>query len=169
MVGELRKPRDAGDHSRAHTNGDVETDIRLVVAGSRTIYDYARFRDWMDQLVNRTLHECGISKDALIVVTGMASGGPDDMAYHYARWDRQLRWEEHPANWERHGKSAGFIRNTAMAKASDRALVIYDGHSSGTKHMLEQCAKHVPMTVLYVIKSEEQPFIGEFFELKDRL
>ena len=43
----------------------------------------------------------------------------------------------HPADWERHGKAAGPIRNAEMADVSDALIAFWDGQSCGTKSMIE--------------------------------
>jgi len=45
-------------------------------------------------------------------------------------------WVEFPADWEKFGKSAGYIRNTEMAKAGNNLLAFWDGMSRGTEHMV---------------------------------
>ena len=45
------------------------------------------------------------------------------------------------ANWGLHGRSAGVLRNQAMAQATDAAILWWDGKSPGTKHMLETMQK----------------------------
>ena len=42
------------------------------------------------------------------------------------------------AQWERYGKKAGFIRNTEMARWADIAVVLWDGKSRGTEHMVSE-------------------------------
>jgi hypothetical protein len=42
-----------------------------------------------------------------------------------------------PADWETHGKRAGFIRNAAMAEYADALIAVWDGKSKGTQHMIE--------------------------------
>lgn len=39
------------------------------------------------------------------------------------------------ANWDKLGKSAGYIRNQEMAKYGDALLLIWDGISKGSGHM----------------------------------
>lgn len=41
-----------------------------------------------------------------------------------------------PANWKLHGNKAGFIRNVEMANYANALIAIWDGESSGTKHMI---------------------------------
>ena len=46
-----------------------------------------------------------------------------------------------PANWNKYGKSAGYIRNKEMAKYADAAIIIWDGESDGTKNMIDEMKK----------------------------
>lgn len=50
--------------------------------------------------------------------------------------------ETHPAKWEEHGKSAGFIRNAEMVSlGADLCLVFWNGKSAGTKHTMDLARK----------------------------
>jgi len=49
-----------------------------------------------------------------------------------------------PADWNRYGRQAGLLRNVAMleetlAVSSYLILIFWDGHSRGTKHMIDAC------------------------------
>jgi hypothetical protein len=46
-----------------------------------------------------------------------------------------------PADWEAHGKRAGFIRNDAMSKAADGLVAFWDKRSRGTAHMIQTMKK----------------------------
>lgn len=54
-------------------------------------------------------------------------------------------WAEHhnikvttfPANWQLHGKRAGYLRNIEMAEYADALVAFWDGMSKGTKHMID--------------------------------
>jgi YspA, cpYpsA-related SLOG family len=98
---------------------------RVLVCGSR---------DWTDQaLIARVLPDYGPA----VIVHGAARGA-DRLAGRVAR---ACGWpvEEHPADWKRDGKSAGYKRNLAML-ATHPALVIafttIAGGTPGTRHTL---------------------------------
>lgn len=44
-----------------------------------------------------------------------------------------LEWEEILADWEQHGKGAGFLRNTELVKKADIVVAFWDLKSRGTK------------------------------------
>lgn len=46
-----------------------------------------------------------------------------------------------PANWQKYGKRAGYIRNTAMANYADALIVVWNGKSKGTKMMIDIARK----------------------------
>lgn len=45
--------------------------------------------------------------------------------------------ETYPANWKSFGKKAGPIRNKHMADIGDFFICFWDGHSPGTRSMIE--------------------------------
>lgn len=57
----------------------------------------------------------------------------------------------HKADWHKHGRGAGFVRNFEMSLESDKLLAIWDGKSPGTKHMIQIMEKaNKPVEVIYV-------------------
>lgn len=57
------------------------------------------------------------------------------MGERYAK-ERGYAVSEHPADWDRYGKSAGYIRNKEMAEEADALMAFWDGKSRGTMHMI---------------------------------
>ena len=52
-----------------------------------------------------------------------------------------------PADWDKYGKSAGFIRNKEMVDIADAAIIFWDGDSKGTKDTIERVQnKGIPYT-----------------------
>lgn len=43
-----------------------------------------------------------------------------------------------PADWDKHNKAAGHIRNKQMADYADALLLIWDGESRGSSNMKQQ-------------------------------
>lgn len=69
------------------------------------------------------------------IVSGTARGA-DQLGERYA-FERGLPVKQFPADWDQHGKSAGYIRNAQMAEYADAAVIFWDGTSRGSKHMID--------------------------------
>ncbi|MEV5942706.1 SLOG family protein [Streptomyces sp. NPDC051994] len=106
---------------------------RVLVTGSR---------DWRDeQLVRRELARAWRQSDrAIVVVHGACPTGADR---HAARWVADcianrltgVTEEPHPADWDKHGKAAGPIRNRRMVRARiDLVLAFIHNESAGASH-----------------------------------
>lgn len=112
--------------------------MRVIIAGSRTITDY--------NLVCHAIAQSGIADQITCVISGTA-GGVDTLGERWAK-DHGILIERHPADWNRHGKRAGFIRNSEMAQVADALIAVTTG-SNGTAHMIQAaCARGIPVYVL---------------------
>lgn len=108
--------------------------MKLIIAGSRDIEDYA--------LVRSLVMKSGFWKKygrSIEVVCGMARG-IDRVGLDFAK-KNNLQWHEMPADWDKHGKAAGHIRNSEMADVADGLLAVWDGKSPGTKGMIDIARK----------------------------
>lgn len=57
---------------------------------------------------------------------------------------------EFPADWEKYGKRAGFIRNSEIIENCDMVLAFWDGESKGTEHSLTVAKqKKKPVFIIY--------------------
>jgi len=77
-------------------------------------------------------------------VTEVISGGArgiDQAGEEWAYWSGERPVKKFPADWDKHGKSAGYIRNKEMAEYADELLAIWDGHSKGTLNMITEMQK----------------------------
>ena len=99
--------------------------MRVIIAGSRSIENYSILLDAID--------ESGFQ--VTTVISGRAKG-VDRMGETYA-YLRGLTIDVFPADWDKHGKAAGYIRNSEMAEHADALIAIWDGKSKGTKNMIE--------------------------------
>ena len=99
--------------------------MKVIIAGSRDYHDY-------DTLLE-TITESGFTITE--VVSGMASG-VDQLAIRYAK-ENNLPLQEFHADWKKHGKSAGPIRNRLMADNADALIAIHTNNSRGTRNMIK--------------------------------
>lgn len=102
--------------------------MKLIIAGSRTFDDYGRLCETMDSHVNNH----GFPEE---VVSGGAKGA-DRLGELWAAANK-IPVKLFPADWGKHGKRAGFIRNLTMANYGDYLIVFWDCKSKGTKNMVE--------------------------------
>lgn len=108
--------------------------MKVLICGSRNINDIA--------LISQAVSQSGT------IPTHIISGGArgvDRLAADYAA-SHGIEFTEYPADWDRYGKRAGFIRNYAMAAAADAVIAVWDGRSPGTKHSIDlakSCGKPV--------------------------
>lgn len=101
--------------------------MRIIVAGSRTFNNYELLKSSLNEII-------GDDKDVTII-SGTARGA-DTLGEQYAQ-EFGFKVERHPAEWDRYGKSAGYIRNKVMAENADTTVLFWDGSSKGTKHMYD--------------------------------
>lgn len=101
--------------------------FRVIIAGGRLFDDYAYLKKSMDYLLRNI-------NDDIIVVCGKARGA-DTLGEKYAN-ERGYDVHYFPADWDRYGKAAGYIRNEEMAKNADALVAFWDGKSHGTKNMI---------------------------------
>lgn len=103
--------------------------MKLIIAGSRTITDYA--------FLLRALDLSGF-KPTEIVSGGCK--GPDLLGERYAE-ENGLKIKRFLADWQAHGKAAGPIRNSQMATYADALIALWDGQSAGTADMIRKAKK----------------------------
>lgn len=103
--------------------------MKLIIAGSRSIISY--------KLLKYSFKNSRFSLDYDDRIVSGTAKGPDTLGEKLAK-NYGLDIKRFPANWDKHGKSAGFIRNKKkMAEYSDGLLALWDGLSNGTEHMIE--------------------------------
>lgn len=101
--------------------------MKVIIAGSRTITDY----DLICRMCDRILSE----QTDIEIVSGTARG-VDKLGERYAK-ERDYILHKFPADWDKYGKGAGYLRNEEMAKYADALIAFWDGSSKGTKNMID--------------------------------
>lgn len=108
---------------------------RIIVCGGRDYADRARVWEVLDGLL--------VEFGAIVVFHGGARGA-DALA---ERWtiERGVTGFASPADWTKHGRAAGPIRNRQMLDAGADLVVAFPG-GSGTADMIKQArARGVPV------------------------
>ncbi len=106
--------------------------MNVIIAGSRNFDNYKLLKEKVDNILK--------DKKDITIVSGTANGA-DKLGEKYA-FENNLSLKKFPADWEEHGKSAGYIRNEQMAKFSQILIAFWNGKSKGTKHMIDLANKH---------------------------
>ena len=102
--------------------------MRVAIVGSRDYPDLIKVREYVDSLPDDT-----------VIITGGARG-VDSEAESAAR-SRGLSVVIHEAEWNRHGKKAGPIRNTEVVNDCDKLVAFWDGQTPGTKDVISKASK----------------------------
>lgn len=105
-------------------------EFKLIVAGGRDFNDWTPFNEYIWKAYDE-IREHGMT---LAIVSGGARGADSMGSQHAIAHGIQLY--TFPADWNKFGKSAGFIRNKQMAEFSDGLLAFWDSNSKGTAHMI---------------------------------
>jgi hypothetical protein len=103
-------------------------EYKLIVAGGRDFNNYELLAEKLNEFANN-------HPDNVSIVSGAARGA-DAFGAYFAK-KNNVKLHEFPADWELHGKAAGFIRNKKMGDFADGLLAFWDGESRGTKHMID--------------------------------
>lgn len=98
--------------------------MKLAIVGSRNWPYPMMIHAWMLSQI----------QFATEIVSGGAKG-VDTFAMQFAS-DFNIPFKEFPADWERLGKQAGFVRNAEIVKYADRVVAFSLGDSPGTKHTI---------------------------------
>jgi hypothetical protein len=105
--------------------------VRCIIAGSRTA---------TKQQVKDALAACPFTAAITTVVSGTARGA-DTFGEEWAAWAKKAV-VRYPADWDRYGKRAGYVRNQHMAENAEALLAVWDGASRGTGHMIDLANRH---------------------------
>ena len=102
--------------------------MRVIIAGSRT------FGPRREEVM------AAIDDLALGFVSEVISGCAPGVATIGEAWatDHGIYIRRFPADWDKHGKSAGPIRNREMAANADALILVWDGTSHGSANMKRQ-------------------------------
>jgi len=106
--------------------------MKYIIAGGRDFKN----RNLMYAVMNTIKkYSPSVGKPITEVVSGDAIGA-DSLGVEWASVNT-IPVRHFPAEWDKYGKSAGFIRNAEMGDYADAAICFWNGESKGTKHMID--------------------------------
>ena len=117
----------------------------LLIVGSRqSAFTTSRYFELFTNCVDKVL-ENQKDKEIIIIQGGCPTGG-DYFARKYSL-SKNIKCKEFKADWDKYGKSAGYIRNKKMheyiSKYPNRGVFAWwDGKSKGTSHSFELAKKY---------------------------
>lgn len=104
--------------------------VKVIIAGGRDYENYNELECVTDHMLEKLMDTHDI-----VIISGGARGA-DAMAMRYAN-HRGFELVVMPADWNTHGKSAGYKRNAQMAEAATHLIAFWDGKSRGTANMID--------------------------------
>lgn len=115
------KPHNAchGDIIANYLN-NLPPPIKLAVVGSRSFENYEFLKNILQWY------------DASAIISGGAKGA-DSLAAKYAA-ENGIPLKEFPADWNKNGRAAGYMRNKQIVAEADEIVAFWDKQSVGTGH-----------------------------------
>jgi hypothetical protein len=121
--------------------------MKVIIAGGRDFCNKVT-------LYNAVQQWCKEVAPITEVVCGMAEGA-DTLGMLWANF-MEIPVIKFPADWGKHGKSAGPIRNKQMAECADGLIAFWDGESKGTKNMIDLATKKGLIVAVINYKSKNK-------------
>ena len=106
--------------------------FNVIICGSRNYSNYEKLRDSCDYYLSGKIK----SGEEVVIISGGARGA-DSLGERYAQ-ERGLQCRVFPADWEKYGKRAGYLRNEKMAEIANACIAFPHAYSEnkGTEHMI---------------------------------
>lgn len=111
---------------------EEEKEFKVIICGSREFNNYELLKKKCNIYLSNKIK---LGKK-IIIVSG-CSRGADRLGERYAK-EYGLEVMKFPANWDKYGKKAGYIRNQSMAEISNACIAFLksDAENIGTKMMV---------------------------------
>jgi hypothetical protein len=104
--------------------------MKIAIIGSRDFTDRNKLNEILEPY-----------KSKITLVISGAARGADKLGEQWAI-NNNIKTLIFPADWDKYGKAAGFIRNEDIIKNCDGAIVFWNEISNGTRHSISLCEKY---------------------------
>lgn len=111
--------------------------FKVIICGSRDFDNYELLKTKCDNILKNKKE----SGEDIIIVSGCARGA-DSLGEEYAK-ENGYEVLKFPANWNKYGKKAGYLRNEQMAEEANACIAFLrsDKECKGTKNMISLARK----------------------------
>lgn len=117
--------------------------MKVAIIGSRTFRSFSILEKRMDFYLRDQ------NPEDITIISGGANGA-DTLARIYAK-EKSYKMIEHLADWDKHGKAAGFIRNKLIVDDADVLVAFWDGRSKGTLSSIDLAKKKgIPVRIVEI-------------------
>lgn len=108
--------------------------VRVIISGSKSFDDYDLLKEKCMEILRPHM------SNPISIISG--ADGTCKLGEQLAR-DYRLHCVRMPADWDRYGERAGFLRNLEVVDYANQdgsiaiLIAFWDGKSEGTKHMID--------------------------------
>ena len=106
--------------------------MRLAIVGSRTFSDYG--------LLAKTIFDFLAPIDSTTHIISGGAKGADALGEKFA-YRNNAKLTVYRAEWDKYGKSAGFLRNQTIVDDCDIVIAFWDGVSHGTADTINKAKR----------------------------
>jgi len=112
----------------------MKTPFNVIICGSREFENYELLKEKCNTILSRKL----IDPDIKVVIISGCAKGADSLGEKYAS-EIGLEILKYPADWDKYGKRAGYLRNKQMAEIGNAVIAFMvpgENKNRGTKNMI---------------------------------
>ena len=122
----------------------------ILIAGSRNFTCYMQLSKVMDHVLEKT-------GNPTLVISGGAPG-VDTLAEQWAK-EHHFAFKPFPADWKKHGKRAGPLRNSEMMQIADVVVALPAPDSIGTLDTIRKAERtKKELFVFNIVASDERSY-----------
>ena len=133
---------------------EQQQEITIAVVGSREACDYA----FVEAKLLRKLEQYMSGGLTIKQFVSGEAPGVDAMVVDFCA-KHKFNYRGIPADWDTHGKAAGFLRNSDIVAAADVVIAFWDRKSKGTKDSIDKALASRKILQIYTLP--EFPENGE--------
>ncbi len=122
--------------------------MKLAIVGSRSFFNYDAFKETLEDYLSE-------NKIFPTLVISGGAGGVDSLAALWAK-EMSIPITVYKADWNKHGKAAGPLRNTTIVDSADKVVAFWDGISRGTQDSINKAKTSKKLLIIFDTKTHEK-------------